>query len=70
MFNETFRGKAVWSISLDCQCQQCGNDIDLLDTDDFIDNGISPIEHDTYRTKNYEVTCPECAHEFLVDFVY
>lgn len=20
MFNETFRGKAVWSISLDCQC--------------------------------------------------
>lgn len=68
--NETFRNKAVWSLSLDCQCPECEHDIDLMDIDDFWGSGIQPIEHDTKKTKEYEVTCPECEHEFLVDFVY
>lgn len=70
MFNETFRGKAVWSISLDCQCPECGSDIDLLDDHEVFSFGIQPIEHDTDKTKDFGVACPECEHEFLVDFVY
>lgn len=63
---------AFWSISLDTDCPKCSYDFNILNTDsDFwVNSSIEPIEHDTKKTKEYEVTCPECSHEFLVDFTY
>jgi rubredoxin len=64
--------RALWSLSLDCTCPECGHDYDILEADpDFFSNSrIEPIESGTGRTKNFETACPECEHEFKVDFEY
>lgn len=63
--------KAQWSLSLDCTCPNCEHYFDLLKADeDFFNSrsGIEPIEHGTALSRDYEVQCPECSHEFAVDF--
>ena len=46
-----------WDISLDTDCPECGTVIDLAGGDLLVGTVIS----------GYEVSCPECSHEFLVD---
>lgn len=63
--------EATWPISLDCDCPNCKEFVDLLTCRDFWDGRrIDPCEHGTERTKNVEVFCPRCGHEFTVDFTY
>lgn len=62
---------AFWSISLDTKCPKCEYDFNILNTDsDFWFNKFEPMEHDTKKSKDYEVICSECGHGFLVDFTY
>jgi len=62
---------AAWSISLDVECPHCKYEYDILsETDFWTDTNIKPIEHDTPNSRNYEVECPKCEKEFLVDFTY
>ncbi|MCP4568994.1 MAG: hypothetical protein GY841_15575 [FCB group bacterium] len=62
---------ATWSISLDCNCPECKEDIDLLDGPDFWEMHDFEIgEHETKRTQNVEVICPNCEHEFSVNLSY
>jgi hypothetical protein len=62
---------AVWSISLDTECPQCGHSFDMLCTDDFWEGKkFTAVEHGTDRTENVEAYCPKCAHEFSVDLAY
>lgn len=64
--------RALWSISLYCTCPKCGHNYDILEADpDFFGNSrIELIEWGTERTKDFEVACPECEHEFNVDLEY
>ena len=63
--------KATWSISLDCECPVCHEDVNLLDYVDFWDGRrLDPCEHSTERSSNVEVVCPECNGEFFVDLEY
>jgi len=60
--------EAHWNIELNCDCPKCENYVDLLDCADFWDGRrLEVAEHDTERSKDVEVTCPVCGHEFLVD---
>ena len=60
--------KATWHVSLDCECPKCGEDVDLLSYADFFDGRTIQIaEHNTPATKDMEVVCPKCGHEFTVD---
>lgn len=61
---------ATWDISLNTACPKCEFSIDLTDTDDFWHCGFEPIEHGTKATEDFDVTCPDCGHEFQVDFEY
>lgn len=56
---------AIWHISLDVECPKCGTCFDLTNDDDFYHN-FEPAED----AKDYEAVCPECSHEFMVDFEY
>jgi hypothetical protein len=62
--------KAQWSLSLDCTCPNCEEYFDILEVEGefFMDGGPEPIEHGTTKTTDREVTCPQCHHEFNVDF--
>jgi predicted RNA-binding Zn-ribbon protein involved in translation (DUF1610 family) len=63
--------EATWSISLDCDCPNCKEYVDLLTHPDFWDGRKIEIgETETARTVCAEVVCPECGHEFTVDFTY
>ena len=63
--------KATWSISLDCECPGCKEQVNLLDYTDFWDGRHLEVpEHDTDRSTDVEVVCPECGHEFEVDCEY
>jgi len=63
---------ATWSIELNCDCPKCDNFVDLLDYPDFWEGRHQMLvgEHDTERTRDMEVLCPECGHEFTVDCKY
>jgi hypothetical protein len=62
---------ATWSISLNCDCPACNEYVDLLNYADFWDGRrIDVPEHGTARTKNVEVVCPECSHDFTVELEY
>lgn len=62
---------ATWSISLDVDCPHCGQYVNLLDAPDFWDGReLDVAEHNTERSQDVEVFCPECAREFLVDLTY
>ncbi|MFA7287384.1 MAG: hypothetical protein WC055_00745 [Melioribacteraceae bacterium] len=63
--------EAIWSISLDCDCQSCGECVDLLDGDDFLSGrDFAAQESCTGETRDVGVWCPKCGHEFVVDFEY
>lgn len=62
---------ATWSLSLDCDCPGCGEYVDLLLYPDFWDGRhFQPCEYATARTEGVEVVCPNCHHEFSVNFEY
>lgn len=62
---------ATWSLSLDCECPNCKEYVDLLDYTDFWGGRtLEPCEHGTENSKDVDVTCPECHHEFLVNLSY
>jgi hypothetical protein len=48
-------------IDLWCECPKCEEWINFLDY---------PAEIGTENSKNVEVVCPECEHEFKVDCEY
>jgi hypothetical protein len=63
--------EATWSISLDCDCPKCKEYVDLLTYSDFWDGRkFEPCESGTEITAGVEVVCPECGHEFTVDFTH
>ena len=59
---------ATWNISLDCDCPECGEFVDLLQAQDFWcdHQRLKAVENGTERSNNLEVRCPECNHEFEV----
>ena len=60
--------KASWRVELNCDCPACGEYVDLLSGDGFWDGRKLDIpEHDTDNSRDMEVCCPECGHEFKVD---
>ena len=63
---------ATWSVSLDCECPHCKEDVDLLAYTDFWDahRGLEIPEHGTDRSRGMEVTCPECGEDFEVNCEY
>ncbi|AXH43545.1 hypothetical protein HOV55_gp27 [Erwinia phage vB_EhrS_59] len=64
---------ADWNITLNTTCPECEEYFDLIEQDDdfWVDGGRAEMcEHDTHRTKDVDVECPECGHEFKVDFAY
>lgn len=62
--------KATWYIELLTSCPKCDYGIDLTQIDDFWHCGFEPIEHDTKATTDFDVECPDCGYEFMVDFEY
>lgn len=58
---------AYWDISLTTHCPKCDEYIDMLYDSDL---DIDPLEHETNRTTDMEVTCPSCGEEFLVTLWY
>jgi 5-methylcytosine-specific restriction endonuclease McrA len=62
---------ATWALELNCYCPGCGKYVDLLEVDCFwCDRTLQPCEHGTPKSRNVEVMCPKCDHEFTVDLEY
>lgn len=62
---------AYWSLSLDCDCPRCKEHVNLLDYVDFWGSRkFEACENNTDRSRDVEVVCPECGHEFNVDLEY
>lgn len=68
--NDAPNVQAVWSLSLSVACPACKHDFDVLETHDIGAEGIQTCEHDTEASRNVELGCPECGHEFLSDLAY
>lgn len=63
--------KASWTIDLWCECPSCKEDVNLLDYDDFwCDRELDACEQGTDRSRDMDVICPKCCHEFQVDLEY
>jgi len=63
--------EAQWSVSLDAECPQCEQYVNLLDYADFWDGRKLEIgEHDTKRSDAVEVVCPQCGFWFTVKCTY
>ena len=63
--------RAMWSVELNTVCPKCEEWVDLLDYADFWDGrSLTVGETDTQRSRNVEVVCPNCNHEFEVDLEY
>lgn len=63
---------ANWRVELNTECPDCEEDVDLLDDADFWDGryDLDLCEHDTDRSHDIEVQCPECGYAFKVDLTY
>ena len=58
---------ATWTVELNCECPACHEYVDVLEYPDFWDGRHLEIaEHGTDRSKDVEVICPNCDHEFTV----
>lgn len=57
---------AYWSIRLDTECPSCNAEFDLIDLDSFRESSINPLD----RVQGYEITCPHCEYEYLIDLEY
>ena len=63
--------EACWSISLDCKCPKCDEDVDLMDDDNFWENNrIECCEHGTEKSRGIDAYCEDCEYEFKVDLAY
>ncbi|WP_144814097.1 hypothetical protein [Enterobacter sp. DE0047] len=64
--------EAVWDITLHTECPSCEEYFDIIKSqDDFwVDARFGACEHSTKATIGVDVECPECGHEFKVDFSY
>lgn len=63
--------EANWSVSLDCDCPNCKEFVDLLEDPDFWDGRNLEIpEHGTENSDDLEVECPKCGFEFSVYCVW
>ena len=61
---------AVWSLSLDCYCPICNEEVDLLAHPDFFEkNEIQVCEQGTTKTRGMKANCPICGYEIVVDCV-
>lgn len=74
-FAKAYRKKqnptAIWNLSLNVDCPQCGEYVNLLDDPDFFDGReLEPCETRTEHSRDVEVQCPNCEHEFVVDLEY
>lgn len=71
MTDQTPNVQATWYVQLMCECPSCKDEVNLLDDADFWDGRyFRAAEHHTERTRDVEVYCPECGHEFKVDLTY
>ena len=62
---------ASWTIELHADCPKCNAYVDLMKYPDFWDGRPLGVgEHDTDRSKDVDVVCPDCGHEFVVDLFY
>jgi hypothetical protein len=62
---------ATWCVELNCRCPKCNEYVNLLDYVDFWDGRKLKIaEHGTASSKDIEVMCPSCNHDFEVDCDY
>ncbi len=62
---------ATWVVELNCVCPGCGELVNLLDYPDFWDGRkLSVAENSTDLSRDVEVTCPGCDHDFTVDCEY
>lgn len=63
--------KATWIVALNTDCPNCKESVNLLDYVDFWDGRqLDVAEHQTERSKDVRVVCPECSHVFIVDMEY
>lgn len=63
--------KAVWWVELNTECPGCGETVDLTENHDWLREASFQIaEHGTDKTRDVEVSCPKCGHEFAVDLEY
>jgi Zn finger protein HypA/HybF involved in hydrogenase expression len=62
---------ASWTVELNCDCPHCKESVDPLTAPDFWDGTeIELAEHNTERSRNLDVYCPECGKEFTVNCTY
>jgi ribosomal protein S27E len=61
--------KANLSWSMDVECPKCDNYFDLVDNDDDGVVATAIFSNNWDALKEFEVTCPECGHEFEIDGV-
>ena len=62
---------ARWILELVTKCPNCEENVDLLAYQDCWDGRtLRACEHDTDQSKDVEVVCPDCSHEFLVDLIW
>lgn len=57
---------AFWFVRLDTECPVCNAEFDLAELESFRESGINPLD----RVKDYEITCPRCEHEYILDLEY
>ena len=63
--------KATWTLELNCECPSCGENVDLMDGDDFWENNpIEICEWGTKKSKDVEAYCADCDFSFAVDLQY
>jgi endogenous inhibitor of DNA gyrase (YacG/DUF329 family) len=64
--------KASWTLELYCDCPGCGEFVDLLDDPEFFQTheDLQPCQHMNSGSRDVEVTCPNCGHEFTVDLEF
>lgn len=60
---------ASWTIELNITCPSCKKHVDLTDQPEFWECFPGHIE-DHLESKDNEVCCPECGHEFICDFTW
>ena len=69
----TMKNKATWIVELNADCPNCKEYVNLLDYLEFWDEKyfqLNIAENGTDRSKDVNVVCPECNHDFTVDLEY
>lgn len=62
---------AMWSISLNTMCPRCCWEFDAISLPDFWDGrDLDMGEFNTKRSRDVELWCPMCDHEFKADLEY